>query len=61
MIVVGNALELDGLECRDQLTLVNTVPSVLLEVLRMKSYPSFGPGGESGRGGIESSACQASL
>ena len=40
VIVVGNALELDGLECRDQLTLVNTVPSVLLEVLRMKAIPA---------------------
>ena len=40
VVVVGNALELDGLECRDQLTLVIPVPSVLLEVLRMKAIPA---------------------
>ena len=39
MILAENALQLPSLEAKDEVTLVNTVPSVMTELLRMGGVP----------------------
>ena len=39
IIIAQNALELPTLPARDEVTLINTVPSAIAELLRMKSVP----------------------
>ena len=39
LILVENALGLSGISCRDEVTLINTVPSVMAELVKNKALP----------------------
>ena len=42
LIMAANALEIDSLPAKDEITLINVVPSVMAELVRVRWRPQLG-------------------